>query len=830
MGIRAKLVFCLLAVLIPLCAISTFAFHLFDQQLKERTESALSNTQRIETLRISEILAGYSQDALSLATDPHVQEFVTTIDSYIAAIKSNPTKALQNPPTIGGQDGLALIDFSATWPLQQLALDLHHKAGIVGSAVAELRIVSRDGTTLGETMGFTWQPTDGALVERAMTSVKTILGEAFLTDVEQQRIGVVSPIVSDMGEVVGALVLETPLNPITDILSMHERIGLTTEALIVQKTASGDAQLLTALRFDRKSAFTKIISSSKNLPTNQALDAQFSRVIEAPDYRGVYSISSIQTIPATGWGLVVKIDKREAYAPLNALRSLLGIATAISLLLILAGYTICLGPVAHRLKKTAHAARKIMNGDLTVRVCDYANDEIGNMARTIDSLALQLEQDHRKRVRIENQLRHQATHDELTGLLNRKYANKLIEELNNEPAKTHTVMFLDLNGFKDVNDFYGHAAGDEVLMTVAERLVRATPSNGTLARWGGDEFVIVLPDTDKNSAEIFASTVHAEFETPISTSEGNHEISTSIGLATSHSGKSLQQALIEADSLMYEEKKKLKSSRSITSMATRTLERALLENRIELWYEPIVNFDSSGCEKLYAADVKIRIRTSEGGIILPEELLNDIGNTPLNAALYRHALFACATSVKRWTDSKIVSPDFKLHFELNADILASKQFTDSAMQFLRTEGQSIASHITFNINSIWQIDNSAIVQFRSEGLSIATIHSGILISTMQSEQDYQPDLAKADIKFFNDDILAPRLIADFNRHGVRVCVSGVNSREELSKLTLLGVVLFQGKLFDGPMRASDFLSRWGQPTANSLTPLTKSNFRLRLAG
>ncbi|MFT6307247.1 MAG: HAMP domain-containing protein, partial [Halioglobus sp.] len=381
MGIRAKLVFCLLAVLIPLCAVSTFAFHLFDQQLKERTETALSNTQQLEALRISEILAGYAQTAHTLATDPQVQELVTAIDSY-----------------------------SADRPLQPIAAHLRSKAGIIGSAAAELRIVSRNGITLGETLNFTWEPTDNKLIARAMSSVKTIFGDAFMTTTQNQRVGVVSPIVSDKGEVVGALVIETPLNPILDVVAMLERTGLITEAYIVQRTPTGDAQLITALRFDRKSAHSKVILSSSNLPANLALNSQSSRVIEAPDYRGINSVSSIQTIPATGWGLVVKIDEQAAFDPLNRLRTILGIAVALSLLLMFIGYTIFLGPVARRLKRTAHAAHKIMNGDLSVRVCDYANDEIGNMARTIDSLALQLEQDHYQRVRIEEQLRHQATH------------------------------------------------------------------------------------------------------------------------------------------------------------------------------------------------------------------------------------------------------------------------------------------------------------------------------------------------------------------------------------------------------------------------------------
>lgn len=830
MGIRAKLVFCLLALLVPLLSVSTFAFHLFDQQLRQRTESALANTQRLEALRISEILASYAQDARNLAADPYLREFATAIDGYITAINTDPANALEPHPTLGGDDGMAVIDIATAWPLQELALNLQNKAGISGSSVAEIKIVSRAGSTLGETLGFSWQPADSTLIDSAMSSVATVFGDAFLTDSDERRIGAVSPIVSSAGEVVGALILESPLRPITDIVAMHEQTGLTTEALIAQPTATGDAQLITALRFNRKSAFSKTIPASKNLPINQALQSQHLQVIEAADYRGVNSISAIQRIPATGWGLVVKIDAKEAFAPLNELRRILTFAVAISLLLILAGYIIFLGPIAQRLKRTAHAAHKITNGDLTVRVCDYKNDEIGNMARTIDSLALQLEQDHRERVRIENQLRHQATHDELTGLLNRKHANKLIEQLNDGLKQSHTVMFLDLNGFKEVNDFYGHAAGDEVLISVAERLVRTVPINATLARWGGDEFVIILPQTDQISAEILASKIHAAFDTLISTSEGNHQISTSIGLATSNPGKSMQEALIEADTSMYEEKKKLKSSRSIKSMAARTLERALLENRVELWYEPIVKCDLKGSEQLYAAEVKIRIRTSEGGIVLPEELLRDIGNTPLAAALYRNALSTCAKSITRWIDTQIVPPEFKLHFELNADVLANHKFMNTTLQFFRNEGKSVAPHLYLNVSSISHIDREAISLLKSTGLDIATNHSGILTSTINQQEGYKPDATKVDVQFFTDDILAPILIADFKKHNVIMCVSGIKNRAELSKLTPLGAMFFQGKLFDGPLRAVDFISRWGQPSASNLIPLTNSNFKFRLAG
>ena len=153
MGIRAKLVLCLLAVLIPLVAVSIFAMNLFDRQLMERTEAALGSSLRLEAARINEILATYAQDARNLASGTHVRKFVDATNAYRLASQSRtprPSLATGDTDIVGGFDGFALVDMEAAWPLQQLVLAVQRKAGVVGSAVVELRIVDSAGGTLGE--------------------------------------------------------------------------------------------------------------------------------------------------------------------------------------------------------------------------------------------------------------------------------------------------------------------------------------------------------------------------------------------------------------------------------------------------------------------------------------------------------------------------------------------------------------------------------------------------------------------------------------------------------------------------------------------------------
>jgi len=737
MGIRAKLFCCLIAVLLPLSVFSTYAFHLFEQQIRDRTESALANTQRIEADRISELLAGYAQDARSLASDPHVRDFLSAIDHHTDLAATDSQRPMDDMPKIGGVDGLAIVDLKDEWPLRQLTLDLQQKARVAGPSAVEIRLVDRQGRTLGESVGFSWTPAIEDLTLQSMATVKTRFGDAFVTDANEQRLGLISPVISPAGEVVGALMLETQLGPIIDIISLHEGAGKTTEAYLAQ--------------------------------------------------------ASIQKIDSSGWGLVVKIDSAEAYAPLDKLRKSLIIAGFISLLLILAGYTIFLGPIAHRLKKTAGAAEKIINGNLSARVSDFRNDEIGNMARTIDSLAMQLEQDQRKRLRVEEQLRHQATHDELTGLFNRKFANKLIRDLDNNKSSSHAILFLDLNGFKDVNDFHGHAAGDEVLVVVSERL------------------------RNKN---------------PVRTAEGCHDISISIGLALSAQDKALQEALIEADTLMYEEKKNRQSNRSIQVMRSRTIERALQENRVEIWYEPIVrnncNDDSSKCSTLLAAEAKIRVRSMDGGVIAPEDLLRDLDDDKLATSLFRFAFSQCLSSLERWNETGIISPKFKLYFELDAAEHSSAVIRSIA-DLLTTDGANVLNRIVLKLSDYDQADTRYLEQLRNSGLHLAKTYGAEFATKRDLPRDDLTNIIIFDATQI-DQSSRDELVNNCNQQNIDAIACGVDSDITFKDLSKLGVTAFQGQLFDTPLKAVDFISRWGHPSHNALIPLSNKPFYLRPTG
>ncbi len=801
MGIRAKLLLCLLSVLVPLIVTSGFSIHLFDQQLTERVEMTLLNNQRLEAARIDNILADYRQDASSLADGDHIKRFL----GELHAIEQG---YLPKNHVVGGYDGFEAVNPVAKHPLHELATRLILKAGTQVSEIVELQIINLDGKVLGQTDGYSWQPANTSLTQSVIETGQTTFGDAFLAG-DEPRLGLVTPIRAMDGLIVGSLLLETRLGPVVDLVSEHEGVGYSSEGHIAQATMNGDAQLLTPLRFDRNAAFRKIVPVSTDLPINHSLKAPVAKVIHADDYRGVESVLAIGTVPDTGWGLVVKLDAEEAFLPVNKLRRSMTLAAMLSVAVVLAGYFLYLHPLAKRLRRNATAAQLIMGGDLTTRIQDKAGDEIGEAARSIDRLANDLQADQKKRIVIEDRLRHQALHDDLTGLYNRKHANSVIRALSTDSVTTDSVMFLDLDGFKSVNDQYGHGIGDDVLVIVAQRLASMIPDNATLARWGGDEFVIILPDTDHQAAADMATRLHRAFDVPVKTDAGQHAIACSIGLATSTDGRGLNDVLTDADTLMYEQKKMRQTRHGSTSMASKAVDRALQENRIELWYQPIVTVAASGQIKLRGAEALVRLRTRDGAIVLPNDFLGDIRRQPLGHELDKYVIGNAVHAVSRWRDAGMIDNDFTVSLNVTGETLRNPSCISLLTEAL--ENKNLATHqLTIEISECTEsLDPQLINRIKRTGIKVAVDDVGLHHSNLDRLTTLAPDSAKIDRRWMNDDIVLPRLVEICQQLDIEVVAEGVEKTEQLDTLKSLSVTRFQGYLFDKPAPAIQFISRWG---------------------
>jgi diguanylate cyclase (GGDEF)-like protein/PAS domain S-box-containing protein len=168
---------------------------------------------------------------------------------------------------------------------------------------------------------------------------------------------------------------------------------------------------------------------------------------------------------------------------------------------------------------------------------------------------------------LHDQLRHEASHDWLTGLPNKALLNeraKRLVEAPGSPLASQAMLLIDLDNFKDINDLFGHPIGDQLLIKIAERLRGCVRPTDTVARMGGDEFAVLMPETRKDGATITAQRIREEISKPALIGVHTLEVSASIGIAVSPS-EPFDTLLRNADAAMYEAKRAQGERRARTS-------------------------------------------------------------------------------------------------------------------------------------------------------------------------------------------------------------------------------------------------------------------------
>ncbi len=804
LSVRARVLAWLVAVILPAVGVGWFALDLIGDRLSERVQTDLANVRRLEAARIGQALIAYEEDAASLAAGPHVVDFVSGVTA--ARQGTGP-----GPAVIGGYDGFAPVDPEADRPLEELVQALQAKARTTGSEVVDVRIIGADGSNYGQTGGFGWEPYRPEVVDEALDEGRVRFGNAFRPAMGDDRLAVVAPVIDGDGTVVGALVLEARLGPIVDLVVEHEGFGRTSEAHIAQPDPEGNAEFITLLRFERDAAFTKVVPRSKGLPINQSLEAPGGVVVRSPDYRAVDSVLAIETIDSTGWGLVVKIDAAEAFAPVDEVRRALAVAGVLTVVVLLVCTAALLNPLGRRLRRLSEAARRVAAGDYRSAVGDAHRDEIGDLGRSIDQLAADLENDIRMRTMVEQRLRHQVSHDDLTGIHNRRFATQWIEGLATgwEPW---TLLVLDLDGFKSINDTHGHAVGDEVLRAVADRLSAAAPGGAVVARWGGDEFVVVLQDTGRDKAERQVEAVRELFEIPVPTSVGEVRVWCSVGLAVANEPDvSLDRLFSAADADMFAQKPTGFEGRRTWTATERHVAAAIDEDRIEVWLQPIMTADLDG-QRLVGAEALVRLRTTDGELVPPAEFLPMVAATDLGRRLDLHVADRAVATTAEWRDLGLLGPDFALSTNFGAGALADPDLAAQLQAVLEGHGLAPERFVVELAETAAGLDPGLLGGLRRLGVGTAIDDAGIRNSNFDRMLTVGPQMVKIDRRWLLGDereqVVLEHLVATCRSLGLQTVAEGIETRDQFRLVCGLEVDLVQGFLFGRPVPFDGFREHW----------------------
>jgi diguanylate cyclase (GGDEF)-like protein/PAS domain S-box-containing protein len=451
-------------------------------------------------------------------------------------------------------------------------------------------------------------------------------------------------------------------------------------------------------------------------------------------------------------------------------------------------------------------------------------DAAGAVVGTIGVIA-----DITARKALEAELTRRAFVDPLTGLANRPRFRErvLAAQTRAGAARVPAVLFVDLDEFKTVNDSLGHAAGDALLATVAERLLGATRGSDTVARLGGDEFAILLTAVpDDEAAAVAAARVVAAVAAPVALCGREIRVTASVGIAVARGGESPDDLLRNADLALYRAKERGKGrfecfAPAMHAAAVERLEleadlrRALADGELMLHYQPVVDLASGHA---VGAEALARWRHPERGLVPPGVFVPVAEATDLIVPLSRWALAEACAAAARWPGEEPGgAPPLSIAVNVSGRHLQRAGFVEDVAAALRTSGLAPRRLVLEVTESVLLADLDTAVgrleALRALGVRVALDDFGTGYSSLAYLERLPVDVLKID-RAFTADItaggkraaLARAVVTIADTLGLRTVAEGVETAAQRAELSALGCALGQGYLFarpldDGALRA-----------------------------
>lgn len=423
---------------------------------------------------------------------------------------------------------------------------------------------------------------------------------------------------------------------------------------------------------------------------------------------------------------------------------------------------------------------------------------------------------------IQTKLTHNALHDSLTGLPNRSLFNERLNQAflrfkRNENDK-FSILFVDLDHFKDINDTYGHGAGDKILVEVTNFLKRCTREVDTVARIGGDEFIILLEDTGTEAeAKIYIDRLYEEAKTPISIVGSNVQVSLSIGSAFAHrSHMSHESVLKEADVALYQAKEKGRGCavfyrRDMGEVSPRrreikaSLGSALANKEIVIFYQPIVclkTLEHLGYEAL------LRWHHPTMGIIDPEDFIPVAEKDDTIVGLGTFVMEGAIAQLAEW-QKKYKKPDLFMCINVTSAQVFQEGYFDllqkTCVRSTIIPDKVVLEFSEIGFSEIYKWNSKILGEMKKAGFHIALDDYGEGRASIRSLVDYQMDFLKIDrslsLEALTDD--RKRRLFDLMIHlghesKFQIVVEGIQTPEILKYVMGSNAQMGQGYLFSRP--------------------------------
>lgn len=514
--------------------------------------------------------------------------------------------------------------------------------------------------------------------------------------------------------------------------------------------------------------------------------------------------------------LVLLASTEAALAPYRRLQfwivglSLSGALVAVGVAVFVAG------SVSRPVAAMAAAARRVAGGDFSARVAPHGGREVVALGDAFNRMQEAL-------AAREARILHQASHDGLTGLPNRSSAARCLDEeiaRAREGGRACTVLMIDLDRFKEINDTLGHAFGDALLLEVARRLRAGVRTQDMVARLGGDEFVAILPDLGLDAARELAGRVSASLKAPFELSGTQVAVESSIGLAAFPDHADASEPLLRrADMAMYQAKgdhrpvcvyepgREESHLRQLQLMSD--LRRAQARGQLRLVFQPKLALPEG---RVCHAEALLRWTHHELGPVSPEEFIPLAERSGIIHALSDFVVDGALAACRAWLDEGL---DLAVAINLSSIDLLDDGLPDTIQGHLQR-------HRLPPRHLIVEVTESAVMRdieyavrvlqrLRAAGVRLAIDDFGTGHSSLAQLKRLPVDELKIDKSFVmrlvegsDDDVIVRSTIEIGHNMGLTVIAEGVETEAGLALLKRYGCDMAQGFLFSAPLESAAF--------------------------
>lgn len=427
---------------------------------------------------------------------------------------------------------------------------------------------------------------------------------------------------------------------------------------------------------------------------------------------------------------------------------------------------------------------------------------------------------------MEEQLLQQATHDALTLLPNRIILHDRIQQelrYSKRSNKMATILFFDLDGFKLINDSLGHDFGDILLQSVARRLERCVREQDTVARWGGDEFVILLTSLSQESEIIsIVRKCLEEVEKPFLINKHTVSVTSSVGISIlPKDGTTVPTLLKNADSAMYEAKASGRNSYKFYSadMNKNTqhklelindLHEALETNQLKLHYQPIIDLQTGS---IVGAEALLRWYHPKRGLISPQEFIPIAEETGLIIPIGEWVLRNACSQNAKWQKEKL--QPISISINLSGQQFRQRDIRELVSDILNETGMD-PEYLNLELTESVIMENSQVylnymLELKELGVGLVIDDFGTGYSSLSYLKLFPVDKLKIDKSFVaglpddsNDAAIVRAILAMSKQLNLEVVAEGIETIEQFSFLRKNACDTCQGFLFSRPLPSQEF--------------------------